>query len=170
MRALDLDLVRRSAAWPGWAVFAIALGVAVNAGLDYRRVRAEVEHLQRPLEAVEVTHAPAGEPLSEQTQRELEAARRLLQELVLPWDTLFRSIEDAVGSNTALLAIEPDAERRSVRITGEARDYHALLDFIVRLGETQGLTNIYPLHHQVRADVAERPFVFTLAANWGTAP
>lgn len=170
MHALDLDLARRSPAWPGWAVLALGLFLAIDAGLDYQQARRDVERVQRPRDAVTAGQAAAGEPVSEQTQRELEAAQRLLQELVLPWDRLFRSIEAAVDRTTALLAIEPDANRRAVRITGEARDYHSLLQFIVRLEQTQGLTSIHPLSHQIREDVAERPFVFTLTANWSVSP
>ena len=169
MRPLQLDLVRHRPAWPAWAVLLIGLFLAVEAGLDHQRAQRDLLELQRPRSEARLAQAGA-EPVSEQTQRELEAARRLLQELVLPWDALFRSIETAIDRDTALLAIEPDADRRSVRIIGEARNYRAILDFVVRLEEKQGLAQIHLLNHQVREDVAERPFMFTLAANWGVAP
>jgi hypothetical protein len=116
-----------------------------------------------------VSQGASGQPVSEQTQRELDAARRLLQELVLPWDTLFRSVETSVDRDTALLAVEPDADKRALRVTGEARDYHAVLQFVQRLEKSPGLSQIHLLNHQIREDVAEKPFVFTLSASWGGA-
>jgi len=169
MRTLDLDLVRRRPVWPAWLVLAAGLAIAADAGLNYRRLHHEVADMQRPASAARTAQAAAGEPVSEQTQRELEAARRLLQELVLPWDALFRSIEASVDGDTGLLAIEPDADKRAVRIIGEARNYRAVLDFVLRLEEQPGLARIHLLNHQIREDVAERPFMFTLAASWGVA-
>jgi Tfp pilus assembly protein PilN len=169
IRALNLDIVRRRSAWPALLVLMIGLAIAADAGLRYERLRDEIAMVQQPVTATRAAHAGA-EPISEQTQRELEAARRLLQELVLPWDALFRSIEASVDGDTGLLALEPEADKRAVRITGEARNYRAVLDFILRLEEQPGLTQIHLLNHQIREDVAERPFMFTLAASWGARP
>jgi hypothetical protein len=168
MRALRLDLVGRRPAWPGWVVLIIGLGLVADAGFKHQRLRDAVDEVQRPRSARKV-QAPGFEAVSEQTQRELGAARRLLQELVLPWETLFRSIEASVDRDTGLLAVEPDADKRAVRITGEARDYQAVLNFVSRLEDTPGLSRIHLLNHQIREDVAERPFVFTLTASWGAA-
>ncbi len=103
-------------------------------------------------------------------QRELVAARQVLQELALPWNALLRDIEGAIGDHTALLSIEPDASRRQVRIGGEARRYGDALDFMHRLDSTPMLMTVHLLNHQVRDDVPERPVQFTMAAAWRTMP
>ena len=169
MRALRLDIVRRRPVWPGWVVLFIGVALIADAGLRHQRARDDVTEMQRPASVRKVSHGSSSQPVSEQTQRELDAARRLLQELVLPWDTLFRSVEASVDRDTALLAVEPDADKRALRVTGEARDYHAVLQFVQRLEKSPGLSQIHLLNHQIREDVAEKPFVFTLSASWGGA-
>jgi len=57
-----------------------------------------------------------------------------------------------------------------VRISGEARNYLAILNLMLRLEEPQVLTGVHLLNHQIREDVAQRPYQFTLAASWRAAP
>lgn len=169
MARLELDLVRRRPAWPPWLALVVGLALAADAGLQWLGLRDEVATLQqrgsaRPARAV------AAEPVSEETQRELAGARRLLEELALPWEALFRSIEGAVDRDTALLSVEPDAGRRAVQISGEARDYPAVLRFMERLEKGPALARVHLLSHEVRQDDADRPTLFTLAASWKVAP
>ena len=166
MRALDLDLFRKRPSWPCWAVLLVGLGLAGDAALQRERLVEQVQELERPRTLVRAAHQ-RNDALPPEAQRELEGARRLLQELVLPWDTLFRSIEASADKDSGLLSIEPDADKRAVRITGEARDYRSVLDFVTRLSEKPGLEHVHLLNHQIREDVAEKPFVFTLTASWG---
>ena len=165
MRSLHLDIVRRRPSWPGWVVLIVGIALAADIAVQHQRLRDHANEMQYPVAVRKVS--TRGEPISQETQRELDGARRLLQELVLPWDTLFRSVEASVDKDTALLAIEPDADKRAVRITGEARNYRAVLDFVLRLEKTPGLSRIHLLNHQIREEVAERPFMFTMTASWG---
>ncbi len=170
MRALDLDLVHRRPTWPAWLMLLVGAGLAVDALFGYVRLQDEFEQLQRRRVVPQLSATRPKEVLSEQTQRELTAARRTLEELSLPWETLFASIEGAIGSDTALLAIEPDAGKRVVRISGEARNYLALLGFIARLEQSQVLAGVHLSNHQIREEVAERPYQFTVSASWGAPP
>ena len=170
MRALDLDFVRRRPTWPAWLLLAIGIAMAGDAAFSYLRAEDELAHLQRRQAGPRVAIAAPKEPVNEQTRRELDTARRILQELTLPWDPMFRAIEGSLGKDTALLAIEPDASKGSVRINGEARDYLAILGFMRRLEDGGVLAGVHLLNHQVREDTAERPYQFTLAASWRTSP
>lgn len=170
MRALDLDLVRRRPAWPSWLMLMVGLALAGEALFGYMNLRDEFSQLERRRAGPQLSAARSKEPVNEQTQRELDAAQQILRELALPWEALFRSIEGALGSDTALLAIEPDAGKRVVRVSGEARNYLAILSFMVRLESSQALTGVHLLNHQIREDVAQRPYQFTLSASWSTLP
>ena len=169
MAALDLDLVRRRPAWPPWLALVVGLALSADAGLQLIGLRDDVAALQqrgspRPARVV------AAEALPEATQRELADARRLLEELALPWEALFRSIEGAVDRDTALLSIEPDSGRRAIQISGEARNYLAVLRFMDRLEKGQTLARVHLLSHEIRQEDADRPTLFTLAASWKVAP
>jgi Tfp pilus assembly protein PilN len=170
MRALDLDLVRRRPAWPAWLMLVIGIALGAEALFGYFNLRDEVEQLQRRRGAPQIAAPAPKEPVSEQTQRELDAARQILRELALPWEALFGAIEASNDNSTAMLAIEPDAGKRVVRISGEARNYLAVLNFMARLEKAQALSGVHLLSHQIREDVAERPYQFTLSASWRTTP
>jgi Tfp pilus assembly protein PilN len=157
MRALNLDLVRRPAAWPAWLLLLVGAVLAGDAAFDTLRLRDELDALQHPRARAEKMQRVAAPPLDEATRRELDAARQALQELALPWDT-------------APLAIEPDAGKLALRLAGEARDYPAVLALIARLEASQTLTGVHLQSHALREDAAERPVQFTLSASWRAAP
>jgi hypothetical protein len=119
--------------------------------------------------------AQRGAPIDEETRRELDNARQILTQLALPWEPLFGAIEAALTRDTALLAIEPDAAKGMVRLSGEARNYPAILVLMRRLeqpvaGHGVVLSGVHLLSHDVRDDVPERPLRYTVAARWSTGP
>lgn len=174
MRALDLELVRRRPVWPAWAILAVGLALGGEALYSALKARDELDVLQQRRGRPVISANLAKEPVSEQTQRELDAARQTLRELALPWEALFRAIEgttDGVkGSSTALLAIEPDPAKQVVRIGGEARDYASILRLVRRLEASHVLADVHLLSHEFLEEAAGRPFQFTLSAQWRNAP
>lgn len=169
MPALDLDFAPRRPRWPAWLLLAIGLAVATDVALTWTELRREAGALEQPRGARLAAAGPKA-PLPEAVQRELDAARQVLQELALPWEALFQAIEGATSADTALLAIEPDSSKRALRIGGEARDFPAVLGYVERLGAQPVLSGVHLVTHQVRDDVAERPVQFTLLATWRTLP
>ena len=169
MRALDLDLVRHRARWPAWLMAAAGLVLAFDAGTSWLRLRGEVDALSHE-RSTRPPRTAVAEAMTEETRREFDAARRLLLDLALPWERLFRSIEGAVDPDTALLAVEPDAAKQTLQVTGEARDYLAVLNFMARLEQDRTLARVHLLSHEVREDAPEQPTQFTLAASWRAGP
>lgn len=168
MRPLELDFVRRPRPWLAWALLALALFIVVDVGrawVDARRALADGGR-----RAEERKRAPVEAPVSEQMQRELDNARRILLDLALPWQALFRSVEAAAGEHTAVLTIEPEAGRGQVRITGEARNYLEALNFIVRLEEDKVLERVHLISHEVREDDPDHPYHFAVMGSWRVAP
>lgn len=178
LRRLDLDLVRPGPAWPAWLLLIAGLVLAVHSGLGYVALADQQAQLQQRSARPRPALAAPTATVSDETRRELDAARQILQELALPWEPLFRLIEASLRADAALLAIEPDAGKGQLRIRGEARDYPAILAFMRRLEAPQRpadeapqvLSGVHLLNHEIREDVAERPYLFTLAASWSTAP
>jgi hypothetical protein len=172
MRPLSLDYVRRPGASPAWLLLAAAVMVAGVMGQSYLSAKEELRLLdaarvsQRRPVALAERRAAYPAPLRD----ELIRANHVVQTLALPWDMLFRTVEGTVGVPVALLALQPDPQRRTVKISGEAKDYAAVLTYLARLDETGTLHNVHLLSHQRKQDDPQHPLVFTVAASWRPEP
>lgn len=114
------------------------------------------------------TPSTIAEPLrdSRELQQEVRIANTVLRQIAVPWDTLFREIEKSGGESVALLSVQPDVQNRAVRITGEAKNLQAMLDYIRRLEATRSLSDIVLTGHEIKAQDAQRPVNFSLVAVW----
>lgn len=172
MKALDLDLLPRRRV--PLAVWLMLLSGVVLVGDGLLRTAELRDELRDSLAAVS---PPAGRSrpgqaaaLDPALARELRVAERAVEHLALPWDDLFRQVEAASYERVALLAIEPDAHKRELSITGEALDYLAVLTYVARLGERGMLTDVHLVRHEMREDAPQRPLQFTVAARWKAGP
>ncbi|HSO06741.1 MAG TPA: hypothetical protein VLW45_05855 [Pelomicrobium sp.] len=169
MRRLELDFRARPPLWPVVALLAVAAFVLFDAGWRYAELRRELARLERP-EA-----DPAGGPRMAAAGPEagagVRAARNVIADLTLPWNTLFAGLERSLTEDrdAALLALQPDTQKGLVNITGEARDYPSVLAFMVRLEAGRTVDGVHLLSHEVRQDDPQRPYVFRLAAQWREA-
>ncbi len=171
MRRLDLSFVRetRTPAWIGPVLLAAGLLAATAATADYVSASSERERLQsqrtevRKLMRRELPQLarPMGDPTL--VAKELDYARLVLNELARPWDALFLELERAATPHVALLGVQPGASGSTVRLRGEARNYSDLLDYIVRLQNTERFADVLLNSHEEQREGGIR---FTLTANW----
>lgn len=178
MPALQLDFHsdRRKPRWPDVALLAAglagALALAIHSVTVFSEIRAlEVQHdeFQRK------TDRGAPDPrLAALDARHLETevrhANDVLTQLALPWETLFKDIESSSQNHVALLAIQPDSDKRLIKITGEARDLAAMLGYLRFLQGRESLTDVYLQSHHIEQRTAERPVQFVLVASWVIKP
>jgi len=173
--ALELDHFARGTRGiaAGWMLLAAALGVAVALG-------AWQGGLQRALDALEAqassserdyrvrTAASAIDPrrIEDAHQR----ARRIALELRLPWNDLFRAVEESADPAVALLAVEPDVQRSALRVTGEAKNKDAMLRYVRRLGAQKPVVRAMLESHIERREAGRAPVQFTLVAYWEGRP
>lgn len=102
--------------------------------------------------------------------QEIRHANEILRQISLPWKKLFQAVESSVNQKVTLLGLEPDVEKHIVRISCEARDIAAMLDYIRRLEMQQEFGSIYLQSHQIQEQDRERPVRFSLVAAWEVAP
>ena len=93
-------------------------------------------------------------------------ANQVVRKKTVPWDGLFRDIENASDGKIGLLAVQPDAATGRVRISGEARDAAALTAYIGRLEAQPSLQNVYLAEHEVKPDHGRAVVRFNLSATW----
>jgi hypothetical protein len=171
---LHLDFVRPRAPRHGLGAALLALGVfaAVATLVEYRALAGEAGRLEA---RIADTQRMARRELPRLRQAALDPkaladevrnANAVLAHLTIPWDALFREIEAAGDASVALLAIQPDAANRAVRIAGEARRFEDVLAYIGRLEARPALANVFLTSHELRPGGAQRPVAFTLVGQW----
>lgn len=153
------------------ALIALAVIGAYYSNLSDRAARmearvAQVEHLAhrgRPDGKVDAR-------VAEGLRDEVMHANKVLRQLSFPWDKLFSQVESSGNKDVSLLALDPDVEKGVVRISGEARNFSAMLDYISRLEGQDAIGTVYLQSHQVQQKDPDKPVRFGLLAVWREKP
>ncbi|HEX8990024.1 MAG TPA: hypothetical protein VF816_18840 [Rhodocyclaceae bacterium] len=177
MKPLDIDFAwqaRSRGRAAGMAALAIAVAVLLAEAWSYASLRAEADLWQadrRRLDRIAAT--PKAQDSAEDRERlqaELRQANRIIDKLDTPWDALFGTVESAGGDQAILLGVEPDAEKREARLSGEAKNQAAMLDYLRELRRAPALREVHLVGHQINVQDPERPVQFTLQARWVALP
>ncbi len=171
--ALDFKRTPRPWAWLGVVLLVIGAAWLVQVVNSERALSGQID-LAAARQQVMARHSKikaAAPPLdAEALQQQIRQANAILQQLALPWDALFQTLEATRDQDIALLSIQPDAAKQSVRIGGEAKNLDTLLAYITRLEQGRVLDHVYLTSHEVRTQDAEQPVRFSLAAHWAVQP
>lgn len=171
LRPLRLDHFgrERHTGRAGWALLvASLLGAAALSAWQHTLVQT-LDAAER--RAARAAPKVAAVPATFDARRLDEAARRaqsVAAELRLPWAELFDAVEAAADPSVALLAIEPDARRAALRVSGEARDKRAMLDYPTRLGAQPPIARALLESHAEHGE--GKRVQFTLVAYWEQRP
>ena len=170
MRPLRLDFVHEHAATPPAAVASLVVGALVlGAALwSYSAARFQHESLLATVNVAPPADAAPGLDESRRRARQEEARRAaaVMANLSVPWPSLFGALESVAGNGVVLTGLQPEAEARRVRITGEARRFEDIPTYARRLQETRTFANVVILAH----DTHDNRIAFTLQADWVAAP
>jgi hypothetical protein len=169
---LDFAGPRVRATVPGLLLLIVGCGAATAACLEYREVEARKAGLELRL-------AAAARPASRDPTAGAHALRlsedvgKIAAELGTPWTAVLSDLETASRDSAgaiSVLSIEPDHDKRRVRINGESRDLAVALAYLGRLQASHSLR--YPMldSHEVVADNKDHPVRFALSAEWQELP
>lgn len=169
MNELQLDYQNiRALPWGGILLLIFALAILVTTGVHYQNLSAQTALLETRAEKIERAakkQFPRGRS-SDGMAKEVKRANEVLRQLSLPWGNLFQTIESASTKNVALLALEPDTEKRQVKISGEAKNIESMLDYIKKLENREVFGTVYLQSHHVQLQDPEKPVRFVLQAIW----
>lgn len=99
----------------------------------------------------------------------VRSAQLVARSLTTPWADLLAALESAPQQAVALLSIEPSWSKQSVRLTAEAHDPQAMLDYIDALQNDSRLLSVALISHQFELQTPGAPVRFQLQAGWGPA-
>jgi hypothetical protein len=177
MKALGIDFgwsKRPTGRILGMLMLGAAVAGATGQGWHYLQLRTEAEAWQADLGRIDRSaNAPRVKDSPEERERllaELRYANRIIDKLDTPWDALFGAVETTEGEQAVLLGVEPDAERREVRLTGEAKDSAAMLDYLRELRGMPAIRDAHLTGHQINVEDPQRPVRFIVQANWTEPP
>ena len=151
-----------------WLLLSLGLTAAVGAGLVLHSAIVERDMTSgipnsagRPDLAA---HPPPAPAFPRSARKAVAAVRRELQ---IPWAPLLAALEATPSHDVALIGIAPAATHRSVRITAEARNADAMLDYLAAL-RSGTFPHVVLTAHQVESHEAGTPIRFVARAEWGT--
>ena len=175
MGALRLDYQRanRPVPWLGVGVLVAAAGALALLGGQYRTLNQQIIFWEGKVEHIERVSSHRGfisRPLSDQAARaqmlEITRANQVVRHLSQPWNALFKAVEPAAGNGIALLSMEPDLQKGTVKIGGEAKDLDALLKYVRQLSSREVFGSVQLVNHQIHQEDPEKPLRFSLLAYW----
>ena len=178
MRPIQLDFASRTSrlrmAGMGLLVLA-ALATVWTAVNHYNAQRAQTLADARQMEAQRL-RASQAEPESQRQARAerlrlgLLDANLTIAHLALPWGRLFDEIAASVDEDVVLLEVIPDIERRTIKITAEARSLVAMSAYVKRLGGSAMFQDPYVQSHQIQVLDPQKPVRFVVHGNWMIEP
>jgi len=177
MRALRIDYQRsnKPLPWLGLGMLVAALAALTLTGSYYQALNQRIAFWESRVERIErlSSHrALVSRPLTEQAARaqllEVKQANQVVRQLSLPWNALFKAVETS-GKGIALLSLEPDMQKGTVKISGEAKDLTALLNYVKQLSAREVFGSVFLQNHQVQQADPEKPLHFSLLAHWKDA-
>ncbi|WP_020653518.1 PilN domain-containing protein [Massilia niastensis] len=149
-----------------------AAGVCVPAvfqGMHYLEQQREVEALRAALAARVAAPAPTRVAVRRPPVPEAQAnaVNDIVMQLNLPWRDLAEAVRDATPASVALLALEPDAKRRTLRISAEARTSDDMFAYVARMQAQDWFSSVVLTRHEVVEQDPNRPLRFQVSAQWG---
>jgi Tfp pilus assembly protein PilN len=150
---------------------ALMLGVAIVAlaltGTYFYRLNTQIAAYESGVERAKEKRAQRSTQRSSgELAQEVKNANDVLRRLSVPWEPLFQAVESSGDPNITLLAIEPDIEKQQVKISGEAKNYNALMKYITHLQGQPVFGSVYLQNHDVQQQDPDKPVRFSLQAAW----
>lgn len=179
----QLDFSRPAFAWRRlrWPGGLIMLGLAALVAVEYNRVIEQQSQLQVFMErqqqlvalrANQAKPAPAPlpviarQPAIKLSQPQQKAAEKIVQQLNVRWFDLLQALESQQVPEIALLQLLPDANRGQFVLSGEAKNYQALLKYVSQLQAVGVLDQVHLQKHQVNESHPQRPVSFEIQGGW----
>jgi Tfp pilus assembly protein PilN len=169
--ALQLDFIQppRRPLWLGMILLALALALAAELALRWQATREQTRRIETTRSLLNTDRPAAKSVPIERLDDHIKSAEGVVRNLTLPWASLIETLEDAATRDVAVLQIQPDAQQRQLRITGEARNQAALWQYVGNLAAAKSLQEVHLISHQVQQEDPQRPLLFSVQATFKAA-
>ena len=173
MRAIHLDYAAsRKLSLLGLAIFTIAVLLLIGIWQLSDSIDRQSIFLDKSIQQLKIsTGLKKSEPAVKAKSpadlvAKIEEAKKLAAFLMIPWGDVLNALENSALDEVALLALEPDAKKRQLKITAEAKNKDIMFSYLEKLEASEELANVYLLKHEIVEDVDQHPIRFVVLASW----
>jgi Tfp pilus assembly protein PilN len=158
-----------------WSLLIVALalvGPLLSVGAQYRslrRMEAQQQAQAAQAQARAAVRAPVAAPVRAVPPAQAGAVNASVQQLNVPWRGLHDAVQAATPATIALLALEPDAKKSSVRITAEAKTSDDMIAYVEQLQRVEWFSAVLLARHEINEQDPNRPIRFQVDAQWRPA-
>ena len=96
-------------------------------------------------------------PASELTPLQIRGYNSVIRQLNVPWKNLFEDLEAMTPMDVALISIEPDGSRATVKLVAEAKSLATLLSYSSKLQQNGIFGRITYSKHETNEQDANKP-------------
>jgi Tfp pilus assembly protein PilN len=158
---------------PAWAMLSAVVVLAAALAFMHIAVtnrQSEIGQLQAQSQAR--TAAPVRAPIVARPpvpEAQAAAVNAAVLQLNLPWRALHDAVQAGTPANIALLALEPDARKSTLRITAEAKSSDDMIAYVEQLKNSEWFSGVLLSRHEINEQDPNRPIRFQLDAQWRPA-
>lgn len=148
----------------GVLLLAAAAGLGMQAAKQQAARDAALSAQQRKQAAA--VRAPVRQPETAIPEGQAAAVNAAVLQLNLPWRQLQDAVAAANSPAVALLALDPDSRKQTLKITAEAKNSDDMVAYIEQLKQQEFFTGAVLLRHETNDQDPNRPLRFQVEAQW----
>ncbi|EJN03265.1 hypothetical protein [Herbaspirillum sp. YR522] len=160
--------------WPAWLMMGAGLLLCLFVAADvhsrwnvYQDGQQRVVRLQQSKVLLQVPRVPARRETV--SVERANAVNQAISQLNLPWREVLDAMEQVAPGSVALLSMEPDAVKRTMKCVAEAQDGPAMLTYLEQLKKSEFFDSVVLLRHEVIERDPGKPIRFQFEAFWPVA-
>jgi Tfp pilus assembly protein PilN len=133
--------------------------------MEQKRQRAhQLQHLQERVAAISARPVEVARVAIPEAQASF--VNGAILQLNLPWRELQDAVLAATPRSVALIAMEPDPRKRTLKITAETKTSDDMVAYVEALKEQESFSGVLLTRHEINEQDPNRPLRFQLEAIW----
>jgi Tfp pilus assembly protein PilN len=173
MRTVQLNHALTTKKITSSAMILLITGALMLAGsiFYFQQISNKTHRLEADIE--QLTHSKILQPSLKvnskeyiKTRDEVVAVNAAISEIVMPWTSVFKTLEATDSPDVKLMSVEPNIKKQALRMNAVAMDVDSMMRYVDDLSQQKMLKSV-ALVTQQSADINGQPAVhFVVEARW----
>lgn len=131
---------------------------------EIERIKDEQQLISKPEKTLKkVFRSVELDTRKQEETREINAA---IDEIVMPWVSIFKALEAANHEDVKMLSVEPSTKSKKVRLTAVAFDIDSMMAYMQSLSEQNSLNQVHLLSQEAVDVNGQSAIEFAVEAIW----